>query len=76
VTIVFAVAIILSRIVGRWIGAIGIFAGAVTIAAGVEVAYEGFASYSHVGFGANWYSNIWIGVLGAFMWRETLQKKT
>jgi hypothetical protein len=75
VAIVFAVAITFSRIVGRWIGAIGMFAGAVTIAAGVEVAYEGFASYSHIGFGANWYSNIWIGILGAFMWRETLSKK-
>jgi hypothetical protein len=74
VAIVFGVAITLSPVVGRWIGAIGIFAGAVTIAAGVEVAYEGFASYSNVGLGANWYSNIWIGILGAFMWRKTMSK--
>src|SRR5919198_1871473 len=66
VAIVFGIAITLSRIVGKWIGAIGIFAGAVTIAAGVEVAYVGFASYSNVGLGANWYSNIWIGILGVF----------
>ena len=32
VAIVFGVAITLSPVVGRWIGAIGIFAGAVTIA--------------------------------------------
>lgn len=75
VAIVFGVAITLSPVVGRWIGAIGIFAGAVTIAAGVEVAYEGFASYSNIGLGANWYSNIWIGILGAFMWRKTISKK-
>jgi hypothetical protein len=48
VAIVFGVAITLSRIVSRWIGAIGIFAGAVTIAAGVEVAYVGFASVNVV----------------------------
>jgi hypothetical protein len=76
VAIVFAVAITLSPIVGRWIGAIGIFAGAVTIAAGVEVAYVGFAS-SNVGLDA--YSKIiywiWIGILGAFMWRKTMSKK-
>ena len=74
VAIVFGIAITLSRIVGRWIGAIGIFAGAVTIAAGVEVAYVGFASYSNVGLGANWYSNIWIGILGVFMWRKAMSK--
>jgi hypothetical protein len=75
VAIVFGVAITLSPIVGRWIGAIGIFAGAATIAAGVEVAYVGFGS-SMVGLGANSmiiYS-IWIGILGAFMWRKTMSK--
>jgi hypothetical protein len=74
--IVFGVAITLSHIVGRWIGAIGIFAGVVMIAAGVEVAYVGFAS-SNVGLGANsviiyW---IWILILGAFMWRKSMSKK-
>jgi hypothetical protein len=77
VAIVFGVAITLSRIVGRWNGAVGIFAGAITIAAGVEVAYVGFASVN-VGLGA--YSKIiyyiWIGILGAFMWRKTMSKKT
>jgi hypothetical protein len=76
VAIVFGVAITLSRIVGRWICAIGIFAGALTIAAGVEVAYVGFASVN-TGLGA--YSKIiyyiWIGILGAFMWRKATLKK-
>jgi hypothetical protein len=49
--IVFGVAITLKHIVGRWIGAIGMFAGAITIAAGVEVAHVGFASID-VGLGA------------------------
>jgi hypothetical protein len=77
VAIIFGVAITLSPIVvGRWIGAIGIFADAATIAAGVEVAYIGFGS-SMVGLGANSmiiYS-IWIVILGAFMWRKTMSKK-
>jgi hypothetical protein len=76
VAIVFGVAITLSRIVGRWIGAVGIFAGAITIAAGVEVAYVGFAS---VNTGLGLYSKIiyyiWIGILGVFMWRKTMSKK-
>jgi hypothetical protein len=75
VAIVFGVAITLSRIVGRWIGAVGIFAGALTIAAGVEVAYVGFAS---VNTGLGVYSKIiyyiWIGILGAFTWRKTMSK--
>jgi hypothetical protein len=73
VAIVFGVAITLSRIVGRWIGAVGIFAGAITIAAGVEVAYVGFASVNN---GLGLYSKIiyyiWIAILGAFMWRKTM----
>ena len=66
-----------SPIVGRWIGAIGMFAGAVTIAAGVEVAYVGFASYVGLGLGANLHTYVvfWIAILGAFMWRKTMSKK-
>jgi hypothetical protein len=62
--------------VGRWIGVIGIFAGAATIAAGVQVAYVGFASVN-VGLGvwAKVIYYIWIGILGAFMWRKTISKK-
>jgi hypothetical protein len=76
VAIVFGVAITLSRIVGRWIGAVGIFAGVLTVAAGIEVAYVGFAS---VNTGLGLYSKIiyymWIGILGAFMWRKAMSKK-
>jgi hypothetical protein len=74
VAIVFGVAITLSPVVGRWIGAVGILVGAITIAAGIEVAYVGFASYSSIGLGANWYSNIWVGILGVFMWRKVMSK--
>jgi len=72
VAIVFGIAITHSSIVGRWIGAIGIFAGAATIAAGVQVAYVGFADVN-VGLGlwAKVIYYIWIGILGAFMLRKT-----
>ena len=76
VAIVFGVAITCSPIVGRWIGAIGIFAGAATIAAGVEVAYVGFASVNVVSYQLvskiTYY--VWIGILGAFIWRKAISK--
>lgn len=52
------------------------FAGALTIAAGIEVVYVGFAS---VNTGLGLYSKIiyymWIAILGAFMWRKAMSKK-
>lgn len=76
VAIVFGIAIMHSRIVGRWIGAIGIFAGAATIAAGVQVAYVGFASVNiGLGLWAKVVYYIWIGILGASMGRKAISKK-
>jgi len=51
VALIFGIAIAMSTQLSKWIGGAGVFAGAVTIAAGVEVAYIGFAS-SHAGLGA------------------------
>jgi hypothetical protein len=75
VALVFSVAIVLSTVLGRWIGAVGMFAGFLTIAAGVEVAYVGFAS-SMIGLGAisMMIYSIWVGILGVFMWRKTMSK--
>jgi hypothetical protein len=75
VAIVFGIAITLSTIVGRWIGAVGIFAGAITIAAGIEIAYIGFASYAELGTYSRIIYWIWIIILGAFMWKKTISKK-
>jgi hypothetical protein len=75
VAVIFGVAIALSTVLGRWIWGVGVLAGAATIAAGIEVAYVGFAS-SMGGLGAismTIYS-IWIGILGVFMWRKTMSK--
>ena len=44
VAVIFGVAIARSTLLSGWIGEIGVFAGAATIIAGVEVAYVGFAS--------------------------------
>jgi hypothetical protein len=76
VAIVFGVAIVKSVVLSRWIGAVGIAAGVLWIAAGVEVAYVGFASVN-VGLGviSKIIYYIWIGILGAFMWRKTRVKK-
>jgi hypothetical protein len=75
VALIFGVAIIPSTLLGKWIGALGIFTGVLTIAAGVEVAYVGFAS-SMTGLYAistivYW---IWVGILGVFMWRKNIPK--
>jgi hypothetical protein len=52
-----------------------VLAGAVTIAAGVEVAYVGFASSMvELGSISMIIYSIWIGILGAFMWRKTVAK--
>ena len=75
IAVIFGVAIVKSMPLSRWIGGVGVFAGAVMIIAGVEVAYVGFAS-SQAGLGAVSliiYS-IWIGILGGFMWRKAMSK--
>jgi hypothetical protein len=75
VAVIFGVAIVKSMLLSRWIGGVGVFAGAVMIIAGVEVAYVGFAS-SQAGLGAvsviiNW---VWVGVLGGFMLRKAMSR--
>ena len=76
VSLTFGVAIVKSTVLARWIGAVGIAAGVFWIAAGVEVAYVGFASVN-VGLGviSKIIYYIWIGILGAFRWTKTREKK-
>jgi hypothetical protein len=73
VAVVYGIAIAMSTVLSRWIGGVGVFAGAVTIAAGIEVAYIGFAS-SMGGLAATSLTiySIWIGILGIFMLRKTM----
>jgi hypothetical protein len=52
-----------------------VFAGAVTIIAGVEVAYVGFASsYAGVDAVSSIIYFIWMGILGVYMLRKTMSK--
>ena len=70
--LIFGVAIAKSAVLSRWIGGVGIFAGAVTIAAGVVVAYVGFAPLPLVGDVATITSFAWVVILGILMWRKTM----
>jgi uncharacterized membrane protein len=74
VAIIFGVAIAKSALLSRWIGAVGIFAGAVTVIAGIGVAYLGFAPLPLVGDVSTVISFAWIAILGIFMWRKTKVK--
>ena len=76
VVIIFGAAIAKSAILSRWIGGLGIFAGAATIVAGIGVAYLGFAPLPIVGDLATFISFAWVIILGIFIWRKTMVKKT
>jgi len=75
VALIFGVAIVKSALLSRWIGAVGIFAGAATVIAGVGVAYVGFAPLPIVGDVSTFISFAWIAILGIFLWRKTMTKK-
>jgi hypothetical protein len=75
VAVIFGVAIVKSMLLRRWIGGVGVFVGAVTIIAGVEVAYVGFASsQAGVGVVSLIIYSIWVGILGGLMWRKAMSK--
>jgi Na+/melibiose symporter-like transporter len=75
VAVIFGVAIVKSMLLRRWIGRVGVFVGAVTIIAGVEVAYVGFASsQAGVGVVSLIIYSIWVGILGGLMWRKAMSK--
>ncbi len=75
VSLIFGVAITKSALLAKWIGAVGIFAGVVTVIAGVGVAYVRFAPLPIVGDVSTFISFAWIAILGIFMWRKTKEKK-
>ena len=75
VALIFGVAITKSALLAKWIGAVGIFAGVVTLIAGVGVAYVGFAPLPIVGDVSTFISFAWLAILGIFMWRKTMENK-
>jgi hypothetical protein len=75
VAVIFGVAIVRSKIPSKWIGRAGVVMGAITIYAGIEVAYLGFGSLTTIiGISMIIYS-IWVGILGGFMWKESMSKR-
>ena len=75
-SLIFGVAIVKSVILSRWIGAVGIAAGVVTIASGVVMAYVGFSSARDlVADLSTFIFYPWLVILGIFMWRKTREKK-
>ena len=76
VAVIFGIAIIKSKLLSRWIGGAGVVIGAVTIYAGLEVAYLGFG-YANIG-GLRGISMIiyfiWVGILGGFMWKKSMSE--
>jgi hypothetical protein len=68
---IFGVAIVKSRTLNKWIGGAGVVMGVVTIYAGLEVAYLGFANAT-TKYGISWIIYfIWVGILGSFMWKKS-----
>jgi hypothetical protein len=74
VAIMFGVAIVKSKLLSKWIGGVGVVIGAITIYAGIEVAYLGFGGLTTIiGISMIIYF-IWVGILGGFMWRKSISK--
>ena len=74
VAVIFGVAIVKSKLLSRWIGGAGVVIGAVTIYAGLEVAYLGFGGLTTIiGISMIIYF-IWVGILGGFMWKKSMSK--
>jgi uncharacterized protein DUF4386 len=74
VAVIFGVAIVKSKILSKWIGGAGVVIGAITIYAGLEVAYLGFGGLTTIiGISMIIYF-IWVGVLGGLMWKRSMSK--
>ena len=75
VAVIFGVAIVKSKILSRWIGGAGVVMGAVTIYAGLEVAYLGFGGLTTI-IGISWIVYfIWTGIMGGFMWKKSMSRR-
>ena len=77
VAVIFGVAIVKSMLLSRWIGGAGVLVGAISIIAGIEVAYVGFGYTNFVGLrGISMIIYlIWVSGLGIFMWGKTISTR-
>ena len=72
---IFGVAFVKSKLLSKWISGAGVIIGAITIYAGLEVAYLGFDSLTtSIGISMIIYF-IWVGILGGFKWKKSTSKR-
>jgi uncharacterized protein DUF4386 len=72
VAVIFGIAIVKSTLLSKWISIAGVVIGAVTIYAGLEVAYVGFGGpTTMIGISMIIYF-IWIGILGGLVWKKSM----
>lgn len=72
VAVIFGIAIMMYKIINRWIGGSGVVIGAVTIYAGLEVSYQGFGGLTtEIGVSMIIYF-IWVGIMGGSMWKKSM----
>ncbi|MGE5660855.1 MAG: hypothetical protein ACM3X1_01265 [Ignavibacteriales bacterium] len=70
--VIFGVAFVKSKLLSKWISGAGVIIGAITIYAGLEVAYLGFDSLTtSIGISMIIYF-IWVGILGGLMWKKSV----
>ena len=76
VAVIFGAAIVKSKLLSSWICGAGVVIGAVTIYAGLEVAYLGFGGLTTViGISMIVYF-IWVGILGGLIWKINVKEKS
>ena len=76
VAVIFGVAIVKSKLLNRWIGGAGVVIGAVTMYAGLEVAYLGFGGLTTIiGISMIIYF-IWVGILGGIMLKKSVSENS
>jgi hypothetical protein len=72
VAVIFGIAILKNKLISKWIGGVGVAIGAVTIYAGLDVAYQGFSGVTtQIGVSLIIYF-IWTGILGGLMWIKSM----
>jgi hypothetical protein len=64
-------------LLSRWISGAGVLVGAISIIPDIEVAYVGFGYTNLIGLReiSMIIYFIWLGILGAFMWRKNYIKE-
>jgi hypothetical protein len=72
VAVIFGIAIIKGKLLSKWICGAGVVIGAVTIYAGLEVAYLGFGGLTTIIGVSMIIYFVWVGILGGLMWKKSM----